>query len=126
MLAAVVLAVALLIPGPLFAQESAAKSNASAQPCSDYEKSFPLAVSRSSTERSKTLYQQSTKLAGKKKFDLALEKVKRRERFLLWTRCYASAQKANRGKASRRGAAQGKSGDADRRCNRRAGSLRQA
>jgi len=95
MLAAVVLAVALLIPGPLFAQESAAKSNASAQPCSDYEKSFPpCGIPEAAQKEARTLYQQSTKLAGKKKFDLALEKVKAARAISPLDTVYASAQKA--------------------------------
>jgi type II secretory pathway component GspD/PulD (secretin) len=105
MLAAVLLAVALLLPGSLLAEESAtrsdAKTAASTQPCSDYEKNFPpCGIPEAARKEAKSLYQQSTKLAAKKQFGLALEKVKAARAISPQDAVYASAQKATEEKLS--------------------------
>ncbi len=112
MLAAVLLAVALLIPGFLFGQESAANASnaannaasgvaindastaASAQPCSDYEKSFPsCGIPKAEQKRARTIYEQSQKLAAKRQFDLALMKLKAARAISPLDIVYASSQK---------------------------------
>lgn len=95
MLAALLLAVALLIPGSLFAQETAAKSDASVQPCSDYEKSFPpCGIPETDQKKARTIYQQGEKLARKKQFDLALLKLQAARAISPLDTVYASAEKA--------------------------------
>jgi type II secretory pathway component GspD/PulD (secretin) len=102
MLAAILLAIALLIPGSLPAQEGAAngvannatKSNAGAQPCSDYEKNFPTCgIPIAEQKKAKTLYQESQKLAAKQQFELALEKVKAARAISPLDTVYASSEK---------------------------------
>lgn len=95
MVAAILLAIALLIPGSLFAQETAARIDASPQPCSDYEKNFPpCGVPEADQNKSRTFFLQGEKLARKKQFDLALEKLKAARAISPRERVYATAQKA--------------------------------
>lgn len=94
MLAAILLTVALLIPGSLLAQKAAVKSDASPQACSDYEKNFPTCgIPIAEQKKAKALYQESQKLAGKKQFELALEKVKAARAISLRDTVYASSEK---------------------------------
>jgi type II secretory pathway component GspD/PulD (secretin) len=81
MLRAVLLAVTLVIPGSLYAGQAsvqaAMSAPAMAQPCSDYEKSFPpCGISKTDKKKAKTLYEQGRKLARKKQLDAALDKLK--------------------------------------------------
>lgn len=95
MVATILLAIALLIPGSLFAQESAVTSQASVQPCSDYDKKFsPCGIPSAARQEAKELYEHAQKLAGKKQFDLALEKVKAARAISPLDFVYASFQKA--------------------------------
>lgn len=76
MLRAAVLAVALLISGSLCAGETPATTAASAQPCSDYEKSFPsCGISKAENKKARRLYEQGTKLAQQQQYDAALAKL---------------------------------------------------
>lgn len=75
MLRAVVLGFALLIPGFLYADETA-KAERIAPPCSDLEKGFPSCeIPKADKKKARTLYEQGVKLARKKQFDAALEKM---------------------------------------------------
>ncbi len=95
MVAAILLAIALLIPGSLFAQETAAKSEASVQPCSDYEQNFPpCGIPEADRNKAKTIFRQGEKLAGKKQLELALEKMQAARAISPRESVYASAQKA--------------------------------
>jgi general secretion pathway protein D len=76
MLRAAVLAVALLTPGFLCAADTPANADTAAQPCSDYGKEFPsCGISKADKKKAKQLYEQAAKLARKKQFDAALEKL---------------------------------------------------
>lgn len=107
MLAAILLAVALLLPGSLIAERSSAsnaatnsatsgaKNSAGPQLCSDYEKNFPLCgVPEPERGKAKTLYQQAQKFAAKKQYDLALEKLTAARAISPLDAAIASSQKA--------------------------------
>ncbi len=95
MLAAILLAVALLIPGSILAQQSTAQGDASAQPCSDYDKNFhPCGVPETEQQNATKLYRQSLKLVRKKQLEPALEKVKAARAISPLDVVYASTQKA--------------------------------
>jgi tetratricopeptide (TPR) repeat protein len=95
MLAAILLAVALLIPGSLLAQENAAKSDASSQPCSDFEKGFPpCGIPEADQNKAEQIFHQGEKLARKMKLDLALVKLQAARAISPRERVYAAAEKA--------------------------------
>jgi type II secretory pathway component GspD/PulD (secretin) len=97
MIRAALLAVALLIPCCVYAgDDTAVKATPlAAQPCSDYEKSFPpCGISKTDKKRAKNLYEQGTKLARKKQLDQALTKLKEARAISPLDAVYASAQRA--------------------------------
>jgi type II secretory pathway component GspD/PulD (secretin) len=80
MLRAVLLAVALVIPGSLCVGETPPQAVTPApamlQPCSDFEKSFPpCGIPKADQKKSRALYQEARKLVRKKQLDAALEKL---------------------------------------------------
>jgi general secretion pathway protein D len=106
------LAVALLISGFLYAADTPAKvpvpaaaniamadlpaqALATAQPCSDYEKTFPpCGLSKADKKKAKKLYQQATKLARQKHLDEALNKLQEVRAISPQDAVYAAAQTA--------------------------------
>jgi type II secretory pathway component GspD/PulD (secretin) len=109
MLRAALLAVALLIPGSIYAGDEPAKTvtpakagtpasapgAASGQPCSDYQKQFPpCGLSKPEQKKAKHLYEQATKLAKKKQFDEALKLMQEARVIAPQDAVYAGAEKA--------------------------------
>ncbi len=95
MVAAILMAVLLLIPGSLFSQQTAPKSDTRLQPCSDYEQGFPpCALPEADQNKAKKIFREGEKLARKKQFDLALEKLKAAREISPRERIYVSAEKA--------------------------------
>ncbi|PSH05081.1 MAG: hypothetical protein CXZ00_02690 [Acidobacteria bacterium] len=79
MLRTALLVVALLIPGLTHASKAPAKAVTPAAPnlCSDYEKQFPPCdLPNADKKKAKNLYEQAIKLAQKKRYSEALEKLK--------------------------------------------------
>jgi general secretion pathway protein D len=97
MLRTALLAVALLISGYSYAADTPAKAvaPATAQPCSDYEKKFPpCAISKPDKKKAKRLYELGARLARKKRFDEALNKLKEARAISPLDAVYAAAQMA--------------------------------
>lgn len=95
MLRTALLAVALLIPGLLHAEEPPAKpaAPAVAQPCSDYATNFPpCGLPKPARKQAKKLYESSLKLAQKQQYAEALEKLKDARTISPQDAVYAAAQ----------------------------------
>ena len=81
MLRTVLLTVALVIPGWLYAGQTPAQAEkptpATVQTCSDFEKSFPpCGIPKTDKKKAKALYEEARKLERKTQLDAALEKLK--------------------------------------------------
>jgi type II secretory pathway component GspD/PulD (secretin) len=77
MFRASVLAVALLIPFTLLNAQAERGPGGMAQPCSDFDKSFPpCGIPKADKKKAKTLYEEGLKLAKHQHFEEALQKLK--------------------------------------------------
>ena len=121
MLRTALLVVALLIPGLTHASEAPAKAVAPAAPklCSDYEKQFPPCdLPNADKKKAKHLYEQAIKLAQKKQYSEALEKLKARAGDLAPGHGLRESRKGIQGDSGFRRSARGERSAAEGRCDR--------
>jgi general secretion pathway protein D len=95
MLRTVLLALALLIPGVLYAGDEPVATTSGQQPCSDYEKRFPpCGLSKTEIKKTKQLYKSAVKLVKKRQFEAAYKILQEVRSISPQDEVYAASEKA--------------------------------
>jgi type II secretory pathway component HofQ len=95
MLRTALLALALSIPGVVYAGDEPAKTTSGQQPCSDYAKQFPpCGLSKTEIKKTKQLYKSAVKLVKKHQFEAAYKVIQEVRSISPQDEVYAASEKA--------------------------------